>query len=204
MQRQRLIIALGLLVVAVFFTYYSSFLIGRCFPNRPLADDLFFKVVPHFPQLSYLSDALVIVALGLLLYVVSKQPKLFSLVVSSIAIMWIIRAFLNVLTPLADPSGDSKVYGFLETTPLYGMFPSGHTATIFITYFWSRLIQSGSVSVVLLIIGLLEIFSLWATRGHYTIDIVAGIVLAYAVVTYLNNNYGKLVTVTHTKNSTVL
>jgi membrane-associated phospholipid phosphatase len=186
--------AFGLLLVAVFFTYASSYIIGAYFPNRPVADDIFFKLTPHLPSFSYLADLFVVIAIGALIFIAYKKPAYIAPIIISLSLIWIIRAFLNVLTPLADPSGDTEVYGFLETTPLFGMFPSGHTATIFAAYFWSNFVKNRNLGKLLLLIGGLEILSLLVTRGHYSIDIVGGIVLAFAVVRYTTKRLlGKVV-----------
>jgi len=140
-----------------------------------------FRLVPEISWLQYVADG--VTSLGFVLIVaVFSQRKVdrISEFMFAAGVMYAIRAVLNLVTPLGDPSGEILRYGFLERYPLAGMFPSGHFAILFIEY---QLITKWSVGKtaewLYLVFMVLVALALWSTRGHYTIDLVGGAALGY-------------------------
>lgn len=156
----------------------SDYLIKTYFPYRPILDDVAFRLLPHLPWLSKWADGIVVLGLVSLVFLSKFKLERVSNILFAFAIMGSIRALLNLVTPIGDPTGDVEIYGFLERYPLVGMFPSGHTASLVLARYlaksWfpnSAWLHFFSVLIVA------EIFALLTTHGHYTIDIVGGVVL---------------------------
>lgn len=90
------------------------------------------------------------------------------------------RAFLVIATPLGGPARPNIHYGM---TPLIlnGPFPSGHTAFVFMCYLFINKNEAPLIKNILLFSTVGEIISLILSRGHYTIDVVGGLLLTYVV-----------------------
>jgi membrane-associated phospholipid phosphatase len=176
------VISLVVLVLGGVTILVTNSLIGRFFPNRPIADDLFFRILPYMPEFSILADFVVTAGMVVAIFYSLKRPNGAWELCLAVGLMAIMRGLLNVVTPLGDPSGDLEVYGFLERQPLLGMFPSGHVAALFLEL---SLLKSWKIDhkviFVWYIFILIEILALLLTRGHYSIDIAAGAVLGWFV-----------------------
>jgi hypothetical protein len=181
----KIFISINAVLLSLLLSTASSSLIGRYFPVLPYADDVMFHVIPFTTWSPYVADGLVVIALLLSIFIAVKYREYRHLILYSYAIMWSVRALLNVVTPLGDPSGDTTAYGFLEFTPMLGMFPSGHTASIMLTFWWANEMKEVSLKRVAAGLILFEALALWSSRGHYTIDIVGGIALSYFAVLWV-------------------
>lgn len=183
---KRNLIAIAAVLCSILFTYGSSAVIFHNFKNLPYADDLFFKLVPYSAVAQYFADGAVVLGVSISLFLSVRYPKYANKVIFSYAVMWTVRAILNMLTPLGDPSGDQMTYGFLETIPLLGMFPSGHIASIMLGFWWAMRLNQRRLGYLALLLAVIETFALWSSRGHYTIDIVGGVALSYFAVLWVN------------------
>jgi len=156
----------------------SRFIVAH-FPDRPLAEDLLLRVLPDMPLARYVTSAAI--ALGFLLfaiYALSKARNEIPKFAAVIALMYLFRAALMVLTPLANANnGEPAAFPIFQ----YGMFPSGHTAAmLLVTLFIDaeaaprlRLMAAGLTVVVA--VGML------IAHSHYAIDIAGGAMLAYFI-----------------------
>jgi membrane-associated phospholipid phosphatase len=88
-----------------------------------------------------------------------------------------------VLTPLGRPTGNHDSYGIFEFTGIlqHGMFPSGHQ--MLATLAWLLVdgtehprLKSAAGAIVLL-----EGLALLLSRGHYSIDVVGGSLVAWFI-----------------------
>lgn len=180
---QKLWISLLVLGLGGITSIAADYGISKLFPERVILKDVMFLIVPYMPSLAVLADAVVAIAfVGILILSRFKQEKLAQLFFS-VGILYTIRAMLNFVTPIGDPSGDLTTYGFLEFKPMLGMFPSGHIAILNAEFWLARLWKAPkSAEYFFIILMIVESLALWATRGHYTIDIAGGIVLGYLAV----------------------
>lgn len=171
--------SLALLAVAGTVTEAASRFIVARFPDRPIAPDALFEVLPHVPEVRYLTTAVMIAAfLAFAVFALRRMPEYIPEFISMIAIMYIFRAALIAITPLANANN-----GAPAAFPLfqYGMFPSGHTAVMLLL---ARFADPESapglrrwLSAVVVLVGVTMILS----RSHYSIDIAGGALLAYFV-----------------------
>jgi membrane-associated phospholipid phosphatase len=181
----KLILSIITVILSLLLSIASSTAIGRYFPSLPYADDVMFHVIPFTTWSPFVADTLVAIALIITIFIAAKYKEQRHLILYSYAIMWAIRALLNIVTPLGDPSGDLTTYGFFEFAPMYGMFPSGHTASIMLTFWWASEMNEVMLKRFAAVFVVLEALALWSSRGHYTIDIVGGIALSYFAVLWV-------------------
>ena len=98
--------------------------------------------------------------------------------IALVAVMYLLRAGISVLTPLAV-ARDSAVLSF----PLFGnvLFPSGHTALAFLlARLTDRTRAPGLRTAQIVLLGVI-IVTMLLSRGHYSIDIAGGLLLGYFV-----------------------
>jgi len=105
------------------------------FPDRPLPRDLLFEALPHVPKAGYFADVAVVAALALLVvYAFRGNAREVPIMMTLFGVMELMRALMNVLTPLASPLNRGTYYGIsvqLEhafrsvLAPLVGTLQSG-------------------------------------------------------------------------------
>jgi len=90
----------------------TSTWIASAFPERPLPRDLLFETLPFVPKAGYIADLAVVAALALLVvYAFRGNEREIPMMMTLIGAMYILRAVLNVLTPLASPLDHGAYYG---------------------------------------------------------------------------------------------
>jgi membrane-associated phospholipid phosphatase len=95
-----------------------------------------------------------------------------------LAIMYLFRAVLIVLTPLAHARGEGP-----PAFPLFqnGMFPSGHTAAALLFAWMTDARRAPRLRRAQYVLLAVVVVCLVISHGHYSIDIVGGALLAYFV-----------------------
>ncbi len=161
--------------------FFASAMIPLISPNRPALDDLLFDILPFVPWLQYGADFFVAVALiSIVIYLFPKRKEKLPQVVAAIGVMEWIRSFIVAVTPIGGPARPDIHYGI---TPLIlnGPFPSGHTALVYMCYLFVDKKQAPGLKTVLLVSTIGEIISLIMSHGHYSIDVIGGLLLTYVV-----------------------
>lgn len=183
--RRRALISLGLLAAAGIASWASSTFIAAAFPQRPLPADLILRALPYAAAspvsilFQYVADGAVTLAVVLLLiYLLPVRRERLAPAVAIMAIQYLIRAGINVLTPLANPH-QQQLFGWFPLQ--YGMFPSGHTANVLLCLLLVDGRQAPKLKVALAVTAAVEMVALLLSRGHYSIDVVGGALLAYFV-----------------------
>lgn len=173
------IIAIGINILSFGAIIFSSYLIPIIAPSRPPLNDLLFQLTPHVYFASYLTQTILAFAIvTTTVYILPKRKNILPQLLAAIGIMELIRAFILILTPLGLP--EQEAVSFSIPLAAYGPFPSGHTAFIYMCYlFIDKKDDLVKNSLLLLLIG--EIVFLILSRGHYSIDIIGGLLLSYAV-----------------------
>jgi len=175
----RIVVATGLTATAVLTTEAASRFIVTRFPDRPTAPDLAYELLPHVPEGSYVT----LVAIGALVllfaaYVIRHEAERIPAHITAVALLYLLRAGMTVLTPLAHARNGSLLpFPFFEN----GLFPSGHTALSVLLILSidrkdaPRLHHTGTALLAVMIVSML------LSRGHYSIDIAGGALLGYFV-----------------------
>lgn len=173
-------IGAALLVLAGVVMEGSSRLLATSFPDAPVVPDTLFGILPYVRDARHVT-MIAMIAGGLLFanYTVRVARDRMPEYMAVIAIMYLLRAALVLLTPLAHARGEGPPTAF----PLFinGMFPSGHTAAALL-FFW--LTDAGRAPVLRraqLALFVVVVAGLLISHGHYSIDIVGGALLAYFV-----------------------
>lgn len=162
----------------------GSLLIQSRYPDRPRIPDLLFDLVPYAAWTQFVVEAIYITALVLLVvYVVSKRrlrdvPEIAALY----GLIDIFRAFIIVLTPLGAPYEEATHFnpsgGLFR---LWGVFPSGHMATMLLFYLVVDHEEAPGIKRTLLVLLVAETIVLLTSHSHYSIDIVGGLLLGYFI-----------------------
>lgn len=182
---RRTLLAFAALMAAVALFIPANLLIDALYPDRPIVPDIFFTLSPELPFLAYVTDPLLFVSIALLLVQALKFDRgRLPYYLSSIALLYFARCFLMVLTPLGRPTGNHDSYGIFEFTGIlqHGMFPSGHQMLATLSWLLidakahPRLKHAAGIIVVL------EGTALLLSRGHYSIDVVGGSLVAWFIV----------------------
>lgn len=157
----------------------ASWFIAARFPDRPMPRDLLLDALPYVKASQYVADAAVLLAMtALAVHLWRAAPRELPGVVTVFALAYLLRAALIVLTPLASPHGGGA-FGFMP--PQVGMFPSGHSANAMLCVLLVRTDRSRAFKAVVFSLAVAEWVALLLSRGHYSIDIAGGLLLAYFV-----------------------
>jgi hypothetical protein len=177
-------IGLILLLFGIQLNYYSQTYLynhygeGNALPGLP---DLILDHIPYW-DVDYLYDFFCLAAgLIFVFYIIDKKAygkvPYFLLL---LGIFQTVRGIFIVLTPLGNPplfDGTQGLFnGFSKYE--YGVYPSGHVGAVFL---YCLLSESKTYKTILLVCLTIIITSLFLARGHYSIDIISGVLFAYAI-----------------------
>ncbi|MBN2248553.1 MAG: phosphatase PAP2 family protein [Coriobacteriia bacterium] len=177
--RRGIVVAATMAAAAALATEVASRYIITRFPERPTAPDLAYEVLPHIPEGSYVT--LVAMAAIIVLYmasVIRHDPGRIPAHITAIALVYLFRAAMTVLTPLAHARDGSLVPFPLFTN---GLFPSGHTALALLLLLFIGRKKAPRLHAVGVALFFVMAVSMLFSRGHYSIDIVGGALLGYFV-----------------------
>jgi membrane-associated phospholipid phosphatase len=170
------------LLFAAALNFVSSEAIQYFYPDRTPVIDTLFRLTPQVMWTQYLTDVAVLISpIVLLVIIIKKDAKHLPYYLCIFALGYLFRAFLIILNPMGGYFGNMSEYG-LTSILQHGMFPSGHTLLVFLTYYLGQGFLNKKINSFFLIGCLVEVISLVLSRGHYGIDIVGGILLAYFAV----------------------
>lgn len=179
----KLYLSLLFLSFSATFNFIGSFYINKYFPNRLTIDDLLFRLTPYVSWTQYWTDiANLISCILLIFYLFYGRSRQFAYILTSFAVMYLMRGILILLNPIGGPLGNGVHYGLTQIHQ-YGQFPSGHTGIVILCYLLVNGKEAPTIKKILLISVIIEIVSLILSRGHYSIDIVGGFFIAY--LTYI-------------------
>jgi len=176
---RRTAIAAAMAVAAAITTEAASRTIVTRFPDRPAAPDIAYEVLPYVPAASYLT----LVTLGALLlmlgvWLIRHRPGHVPEYVSLVSLMYLLRAALTVLTPLAqDRPGSVLPFPLFQN----GLFPSGHTAVALLLLLLVGRRNAPHMHAAAVTLLAVMVITMLISRGHYSIDIAGGALLAYFV-----------------------
>jgi membrane-associated phospholipid phosphatase len=174
-----LVVSLALLLASGIASLVGNWVITARFPDRPTPSDALFELLPYVGTARYVT--LIALAIGFavfVIYAVRRVPSEIPGFISVFAIMYLLRAVFMVLTPLASAHGEGA---FVFPIVQYGMFPSGHTAAMLLLARFTDPEAAPKLRRALYALASAVWISLVLAHGHYSIDIVGGLLLAYFV-----------------------
>jgi len=171
---------------AALLNIIGSKFIGIYFPDRPIVPDLVFSISPYWEWTQYLSDPTFIISIIIFIVVLRKKFTVNFLkeIIISLTLINLLRGLIIPLTPLGRPANPNQPYGifpFIQN----GMFTSGHAGAQFLFYL---LVPKTfrSLKITMLFFFIIQVFALLTSRGHYSIDIIGGMMIAYICFGWTN------------------
>lgn len=171
-------LALGLGALAGVSTALGNALIVDRFADTARPADLLFELLPYVEAARWLTLVALVGGLGvfvvnLLRHDLARVPA----VGAAISLMYTLRAVIMVLTPLPPAHGEGV---FLVAPQQFGMFPSGHIGLVTLCALLTPPERTGLRRFQWLMVAVMSAGLLLA-HGHYSIDIVGGLLLSYFV-----------------------
>ena len=180
MKRNEWVITIILIVIALFATtisatYYNNLATG------PTVPDIIHHYIAFNPWYSHIAE--ILLAITSILFIISayhqRTDKPIPFALSVLAAFAILRALILPLTPLTNPFPYPGAFSPFSHFNAGGAFPSGH-AGFAILFFLLIPWKEKKLKYTALFTALLTGFFMIISRGHYTIDVVGGILLGYA------------------------
>lgn len=184
------IFALAFLIASLVIEYILDANIYNTYPNLSLATDFLFLNTPNINILWIADLALLIASLSFLVFAFTKKRgKYFPLYAVVIGIFNLLRGIFIYLTPLGNPHPAPGTGLFF--LPSGGMFPSGHTGAMFLYFLFALENKSKYWAIYFIALLVLEIVSMILSRGHYTIDIMGALFIAFGIWKVVNQHFYK-------------
>jgi membrane-associated phospholipid phosphatase len=186
-----LILGILALVASSYFNTLMSDLIHYLYPDRPIVPDLLFDILPFIPALEFATDPIVIASVIIMLYVaLAADRKRAAYYFFAVAAGYVCRGILIILTPLGRPTGNLDRYGIGVFLRIYqhGLFPSGHAYLAAVIYFLIDRAISPRLKTAAGVLCIFEILTALLSHGHYSIDLVGGVMLAYLIYVLMNRH----------------
>ncbi|MFW5690980.1 MAG: phosphatase PAP2-related protein [Chloroflexota bacterium] len=172
-------------VVAVVIIILNIEFLTTNYSDAVRPDDLLLDIIPETKAFIVIGDilsALQVLTVFGVFFIWQRSIRRLPHLLFLLGLMYIIRAFVINLTPLAQiqpPSENFPEQHIIAQTFYHGMYFSGHTASAFIQAFFFRGYRHRWLIFVL---ASGQAFALIASHSHYTIDVVGGFFIAYYVV----------------------
>jgi membrane-associated phospholipid phosphatase len=182
--------SLAFLVLSLVIEYISDVNIYNAYPNLQVATDFLFLHLP-FINILWLADLLLLLASTSFLFFMfsKKEVKNFPFYATVIGIFNLIRAGFIYLTPLGNPHPASGLG--LAFLPSGGMFPSGHVGAMFLFFLFALKSKSKYWSIYFMILLVIEVISMILSRGHYTIDMIGALFIAFTIWKVVDEHFKK-------------
>ncbi len=184
LNKKQLLCSLCALFFCLIVNFGSTQFIYRYFPNRFVNPDLLFIIDNPPVYLEYISETFFILC-GLIffIYLIKYGFNKLHVYLNTISITYVVRGLFTMLTPMMRPTGvELPSHGFLRDYFVQaGMFPSGHIALIALIYFFIDIKKDKFIKYLYLISFILSTITMVISKGHYSIDVVGGILIAYVV-----------------------
>ena len=172
----------ALIATIIATTYYNILATG------PTVPDIVHQYVAFNPWYAHIAE--ILLAITSIIFIISayhqRSDKPIPFALSVLAVFYIFRALILPLTPLTNPFPFPGEFSPFSQFNAGGAFPSGH-AGIAILLFLLIPWKEKKLKYTTLITALLTGFFMIISRGHYTIDVIGGVLLAYA--TYVMMDY---------------
>ena len=167
------LISLLIGLISTIITYCASYYIHMSFGEPIVVRDLLWEILPYF-DVMFLCEIFLCLSIVILLLHSFENKYLIPYAITIISIFHIIRAFMIILTPLGFPH---TYTGFIHSTNhifTYGAFPSGHLSVPYLIF---MITKNKKAIILAFLVGL----TLLISRGHYSIDLIGTLLVAYPV-----------------------
>jgi membrane-associated phospholipid phosphatase len=174
--------SLFLLIVALMANLGSSYILSFLHFDPLPVNDLLLGMIPQINSMGYLADLVLVLETLMFFWIWRKDKKKLAWGIMLVGVMLLVRSLLVLLTPVGNSFGMIEYSDFFSLKNLpSGMFPSGHTAFAFLGYLLLKDESNRKLAHVSLALLVIEVLALLISHGHYSIDIVGGLMLAYII-----------------------
>ncbi len=150
--------------------------------------DIILDNISYYNVSVFVDITMVAAILLYLIYLFSKKSYAdFPVVLLALGIFEILRAIFIILTPTPAPCPGCK-FGYIRPD-FAGNFPSGHFAIPVFIFSYFLVKREYKLSICLGILALINFIAIMLSFGHYTVDMVGTILLAYSIFLTLKH-YG--------------
>lgn len=152
--------------------------------SLPMLSDLILDNLPYM-DISVLYDIFCIFpVMFLVIYTIHRKDyNRIPFFLLMVGIFYTLRGLFIILTPFGNPpmfdGTDSIFRGFSKYE--LGVYPSGHAGNVFMMYL---LVKDSFYKKLILFCLFVVVISLFLSRGHYSIDILSGLLFSYAIKSY--------------------
>ncbi len=188
-ERSPLLLPALFVFLAAWLNFQNSNLIQVYFPHRTPIIDTLFLITPEVMWTQYLTDLANITSCILLgIYIFRGRQHHLPFTLTVIGFGYFLRSLIILLNPFGGPLGNIAHYG-LTTIEQHGQFPSGHTLIVVLAYYLIAKSEAPLLKKLALISVWIEVVSLILSRGHWSVDVVGGFLLAYFAYHFIKEHY---------------
>jgi len=152
--------------------------------SLPMLSDLILDNLPYM-KVSVVYDIFCIIPVVLLLIYIfhRKDFDRVPLFLTVIGMFYVLRGVFIILTPFGNPpmfAGTDSIFKGFSKYEL-GVYPSGHAGNVFMLFL---LVKDRIYKKLILFCLIMVISSLFLARGHYSIDVLSGLLFSYAIKSF--------------------
>ena len=180
-------VGLVTLILGIRLNFYSQDYLLNYIQNSstlPVLSDLILDNIPLW-DIDFIYDIFSLISLSVLFfYIIHKAEfKKVPYFLLLCGIFHLIRGAFIVLTPFGNPTGFDGTEGLFNgfSNIELGVYPSGH---IGISFMYFLFVKNKTYKTILILCVIIIALALFLSRGHYTIDILSGILFAYAIKSF--------------------
>lgn len=179
-----LYLGLVVLLTGIQLNFISQSYLHQCMlegQNLPALSDLILDNLPYW-DIDFIGDIFSLFSIIIFaVYIIhKKQFDRVPYFLVLIGIFQILRAAFIVLTPIGNHElfdGTEGLFGGFSKIEL-GVYPSGHLGAAYLYFILTR---NPTYKRILLLSVLIIMISLLLSRSHYSIDLLSGMIFAYAI-----------------------
>ncbi len=181
LKHKQFYVGLFIFIVSIVLNILDSWYLLGVYPGQlPVVYDLILNNIPYY-NVAYLYDLFLILTVILFAVFIfhKKDENKIGYYLFLFGAYYIIRSFFLILTPLSNPAGNyNQIFnGWFFSI---GVYPSGHVGTCFLIL----LLTKGVYRYLIFLLFLGVLISLFLSRGHYSIDILSGVIFSFAVFAF--------------------
>lgn len=150
-----------------------------------LDNDLILNKIPIY-NISFIYDWGILLSILFFVIFIYKKKNYTKIptYLLGLSLLMILRSIFIFLNPIVGPSDVTDCTTFHSFSKYQlGSFFSGHTSSAFLLFLFS----DGYYKFIQLLFALIIIVSLFFSDGHYSMDILGGIIISYAVFKFVQN-----------------